>query len=63
MGTWDYNNDMLDTAGEPTTAQVWERLRAHRNRLLRDADYRVLPDAPGDVAAWRAYRKALRDLP
>lgn len=38
-------------------------IRAERNRLLSDCDWTVLPDAPVGVAAWKAYRQALRDYP
>lgn len=61
--TWIYWTDM-DTAerGVPTE-WVWERLRNHRDALLADCDWRVVADAPWDVAPWQAYRQALRDLP
>lgn len=42
---------------------VWERLRARRDRLLAECDWRVVPDASWDTAPWVAYRQALRDLP
>lgn len=41
-------------------------LRRHRDRLLADSDWTQVPDAPlteVQVAAWREYRQALRDLP
>jgi len=34
-----------------------------RRRALSDSDWRALPDAPGDQAAWLAYRAELRDGP
>jgi hypothetical protein len=37
--------------------------RRHRDRLLALCDWRTLTDAPGDRAAWVAYRQALRDAP
>lgn len=40
-----------------------EEVRAKRNILLADSDWRMLPDAPGDKTAWSAYRQGLRDLP
>ncbi len=43
--------------------EAWTALRHHRDRLLAESDYSQLPDAPGDRAAWAAYRQALRDLP
>ncbi len=33
--------------------------RRHRDRLLALSDWRTLSDAPGDRAAWVAYRQAL----
>lgn len=61
--TWRYWTD-VDTAdlGVPTE-WVWERLRARRNTLLAACDWRLVADAPWDVAPWLAYRQALRDLP
>lgn len=47
-------------------AEALERLRAERDRLLRDSDWTQLPDAPltaDERAQWAAYRQALRDLP
>jgi hypothetical protein len=41
----------------------WERLRLKRDALLKKSDYRVVADAPWDIAPWLAYRQALRDLP
>lgn len=61
--TWAYWTDM-DTAerGVPTE-WVWERLRLRRNALIAECDFRMVPDAPWDNAAWAVYRQALRDLP
>lgn len=39
------------------------RVQAKRRGLLRSCDWRVAEDAPGDRAAWIAYRAALRDGP
>jgi len=41
----------------------WERIRIHRDNLLRDSDWRMVEDAPWDKTAWATYRQALRDLP
>lgn len=41
-------------------------LRSERNARLAACDWTQMPDSPlseGDVAAWRAYRQQLRDLP
>lgn len=32
-----------------------------RQRALSSCDWRMLPDAPGDQAAWETYRAELRD--
>ena len=61
--SWHYWSEM-DTAERGVPEEwVWERLRNRRNALLADCDFRVVPDAPWDVAPWLAYRQALRDLP
>jgi hypothetical protein len=41
----------------------WERIRIHRNNLLKESDWRMVEDAPWDKTAWATYRQALRDLP
>lgn len=50
---------------EPEIPLDWklERLRLYRDELLKETDFRVLEDAPGDRTAWFEYRQALRDLP
>lgn len=40
-----------------------ERMRSHRDRLLRESDWAMSPDAPTDKTAWATYRQALRDFP
>ena len=40
-----------------------ERMRLHRDRLLKESDWTQLPDAPCDTQAWATYRQALRDFP
>ncbi len=40
-----------------------ERMRIHRDRLLKESDWTQLPDAPCDTQAWATYRQALRDFP
>ena len=62
--TWNYLATEQDyTRDTIPTEYVWERLRARRDGLLRVTDYRMVTDAPWDVAPWAAYRQALRDLP
>lgn len=49
---------------EEVPAEWWlERMRIHRDRLLKESDWAILPDAPTDKEAWGAYRQALRDFP
>jgi len=40
-----------------------ERMRQHRDRLLKESDWTQLPDAPVDREQWATYRQALRDFP
>lgn len=40
-----------------------ERMRLHRDRLLKESDWTQLPDSPCDTQAWATYRQALRDFP
>lgn len=46
----------------PTDEELIAAARRRRNALLRACDFTQLPDAPGDTAAWAAYRQALRDI-
>ena len=40
-----------------------ENLRDKRNNLLKQSDWKVLPDSPiADKTAWQTYRTELRDL-
>jgi hypothetical protein len=41
----------------------WERIRIHRNNLLKESDSKMVEDAPWDKTAWAEYRQQLRDLP
>ena len=40
-----------------------ERMRNHRDRLLKESDWTQVADAPTDKTAWATYRQALRDFP
>ena len=40
-----------------------ERMRNHRDRLLKESDWTQVADAPVDQQAWATYRQALRDFP
>lgn len=61
MNTWNYLSH-TETSEIPEE-WVWERLRLRRNLLLGKSDSKMILDAPWDVAPWKAYRQALRDLP
>lgn len=41
----------------------WEYIRAKRNKLLNNSDFKIMPDYPSDKEAWMKYRQELRDLP
>jgi hypothetical protein len=56
---WTYTNGVF---AERLVAV--DELRATRNQLLSQSDWRDLPSYQGsDQAAWRTYRQELRDLP
>ena len=39
-------------------------MRQERNKLLKESDFRVLPDYPGvNKEEWMTYRQSLRDFP
>ena len=57
--TADEIRDAEQLASDATS----EMARGVRDNLLAMSDWRVLPDATGNVEAWRNYREALRDLP
>ena len=49
---------------EELQADWWtERMRIHRDRLLKESDWTQVADAPVDQQAWATYRQALRDFP
>ena len=59
------NHDLTSTLDpEEVPAEWWaERMRLHRDRLLKESDWAMSPDAPTDKTAWATYRQALRDFP
>ena len=61
MNTWNYLS--IDETSEIAEDWVWERLRKRRDGLLSICDVKMVTDAPWDLAPWKAYRQALRDLP
>lgn len=49
---------------EEVPTEYWfERMRLHRDRLLAESDWAMMPDAPTDKTAWATYRQQLRDFP
>ena len=40
-----------------------DEMREKRNQLLKESDFRVLPDYNKDKELWIEYRQKLRDLP
>ena len=49
---------------EELQADWWtERMRLHRDRLLKESDWTQVADAPVDRQAWATYRQTLRDFP
>ena len=49
---------------EEVPAEWWgERMRLHRDRLLKESDWTQVADAPVDRQAWATYRQTLRDFP
>ena len=59
------NHDLTSTLDpEEVPAEWWaERMRNHRDRLLKESDWTQLPDATCDREAWATYRQTLRDFP
>jgi hypothetical protein len=58
-------HDLSSTFDPDEVPVEWyaERMRIHRDRLLKESDWTQLPDAPVDREAWATYRQALRDFP
>ena len=44
-------------------AEEWKIIRAERDRLLAETDWMMLSDTGTVSAAWKNYRKALREIP
>lgn len=67
----EFQNVAVDTQGElpipvdETTPDLAAQVRAERDAHLMLTDWIYLPDVtpPEDIAAWEAYRQALRDVP
>lgn len=61
-GGWVVVSAPVEMPAEPTAEELASTARRRRDILLKRCDYTQLPDAPGDKAAWAAYRQALRDV-
>ena len=59
----DPRRGLVEIAGPPAPPDYLSALRARRDELLRACDWVMGADGPRNRAAWRAYRRALRDLP
>lgn len=64
VGSWGIVNGVLQVLPLPvkTSEEALTEIRVHRNYLLAECDWRVLPDRPVSQS-WLNYRQALRDLP
>jgi uncharacterized membrane protein YcaP (DUF421 family) len=56
--------DATESEIEDRITQKWTEIREHRNDLLKECDWRVLPDSPvGDTLSdWNTYRQELRNI-
>ena len=54
-------DDDAKTAWE--VAEEWKRIRGQRDRLIAETDWMMLSDTGTVSAAWKNYRKALREIP
>ena len=61
---WDGSKIVKDDTAKAAydLAEEWKRIRTQRTRLLAETDYMGNSDVTMP-AAWKAYRKSLRDLP
>jgi len=59
------NHDLTSNLDPDEVPAEWwaERMRLHRDRLLKESDWTQVNDAPVDQQAWATYRQALRDFP
>ena len=59
------NHDLTSILDPEEVPDKWwaERMRLHRDRLLKESDWTQVDDAPVDRQAWAEYRQALRDFP
>jgi hypothetical protein len=61
--SWEMS-DASTSEIEDRITQKWTEIREHRNELLKECDWTVLPDSPvGDVISdWTQYRQELRNI-
>ena len=61
---WDGSKIVKDDTAKASydLSEEWKRIRTERTRLLAETDYMGNSDVTMS-AAWKAYRKSLRDLP
>jgi hypothetical protein len=59
------NHDLTSTLDPDEVPAEWwaERMRLHRDRLLKESDWTQVADSPVNREAWATYRQALRDFP
>ena len=56
--------DSIFDSETPTADIYLSRMRAHRDRLLKESDWTQTADDPtGKREAWATYRQQLRDFP
>ena len=60
--TWDGTSWVDTRSAYDIHTALMERVRAERDRLLKQSDWTQVADAPVDQEAWRIYRQALRDI-
>lgn len=63
--TWENGQKVIREMTEAeieSTKPTADQVRAERDSLLAQSDFRMVPDAPWDRDAWATYRQALRDI-
>ena len=60
---WSGDVPVLVDVAPPSNEELATMARSKRDVLLTSCDWTQVSDAPVDQAAWRMYRKALRDVP
>lgn len=65
LETWSWDESIKRWVAAPTVAAHWRRVRAERDRRLRESDWVVIAAAERTERpskAWLDYRQALRDI-